>query len=247
MSEKMDGCFIAFVLLKEPVFDSGKFIEDMSSVWGVEVDSTDAKKDVFVWDFGGMIASCALMSAPVPNNEAEQNAATNYMWEDAVAVTKSHTAHLLVAVLPKDQPAIEAGKLLVKVCDACLMQEHAIGVYTSGTVFEPSFYREVASVMHDDELPLLNWIYLGLYSAEKGNCGYTYGLNAFGKNEIEVLDSKKSLEDLQDFLLNIASYCIESDVILQDGETIGFSAKQKLKITLSQGVNLDGKTLKIAF
>ena len=36
-------------------------------------------------------------------------------------------------------------------------------------------------------------------------------------------------------------------VVLRDGETLGFTAEQKLPITRSKGVSLDGVTLKIGY
>lgn len=39
----------------------------------------------------------------------------------------------------------------------------------------------------------------------------------------------------------------EQDVILRDGETIGFTAEQKLPISRSQGVYVGGESLKIEF
>lgn len=55
-------------------------------------------------------------------------------------------------------------------------------------------------MMNDDELPLLDWIYFGLYRSEKGMCAYTYGMQMFGKLEMEVLDSAASPQELRDFL-----------------------------------------------
>ena len=40
---------------------------------------------------------------------------------------------------------------------------------------------------------------------------------------------------------------ITSDVILQDGETIGFSAEQKIPISQSKGIAVNGTTLKLAY
>ena len=53
--------------------------------------------------------------------------------------------------------------------------------------------------------------------------------------------------ELRDFLLNLVCYVLDEDVVLRDGETIGFSAQQKLPIVRSKGVSLDGDTLKIAY
>ena len=74
----------------------------------------------------------------------------------------------------------------MKVIATCLKQPHVIGVYVSGTVFQPEFYIEVADMMKGDEnaLPVLDWVYFGLYQSEEGNNVYTYGMTAFGKEDI---------------------------------------------------------------
>ncbi|MFC5537704.1 DUF4261 domain-containing protein [Rhodocytophaga aerolata] len=46
---------------------------------------------------------------------------------------------------------------------------------------------------------------------------------------------------------SLVHYVISQDVSLQDGETIGLSAEQKLKIIQSKGKFLEGQTLKIAY
>jgi len=131
----------------------------------------------------------------------------------------------------------------------CLKQPNAIGVYVSGTVFQPEFYIEVANMMKEDEenLPVLAWVYFGLYQSEEGNNVYTYGMTAFGKEEIEILGSKHSLTELQGFMLEIAYYVIGSDVTLREGETLGVSEEQKLPIIRSKGVSVEGMTLKIEY
>ncbi len=75
---------------------------------------------------------------------------------------------------------------------------------------------------------------------------YTYGLRKFGKEEIEVY-APADLSDIRDFLMDIVHYILSDDVTLQDGETIGCSEEQKLAITLSEGIALDGMTLKLEY
>lgn len=99
----------------------------------------------------------------------------------------------------------------------------------------------------DDMLPLLNLVHFGLIRTENGMGAYTYGLRAFGKDEIEILDSQASPSELRDFLIEISGYILEQDVTLRDGETIGFSAEQRLSITRSAGVYVNGDSLKIQF
>ena len=73
------------------------------------------------------------------------------------------------------------------------------------------------------------------------------GMRFFGYEEMEIVDSPKQPNDLLGFLLSISEYVLSEGVELKDGETIGFSEEQKLPITLSDGVSVPGKTLKIKY
>ena len=79
--------------------------------------------------------------------------------------------------------------------------------------------------------------------------GYTYGMDVFGKDEMEVLGTDAKPSDLRDFLASLVSYVLENDVELHDGETIGFAADDKHTITRSPGVGLpeEQMTLKISW
>ena len=66
---------------------------------------------------------------------------------------------------------------------------------------------------------------------------------------MEVLGTNAKPSDLRDFLASFASYVLENDVELHDGETIGFAADDKHTITRSPGVGLpeEQMTLKISW
>lgn len=245
------GSFVGFVLLSSCEWEKKEFCRQMLEVWGISVEESgegnSAEGDSFVFEANGMLAAVSLMPTPIPNGEAEENAANNYLWPEAVETTRGHTAHLMIAVLGKDHSPYDAGELFVKLCSTCLNQKNALGVYTSGTVFEPAFYHDAARMMQDGSLPILNWIYFGLYQGEHGICGYTYGMTLFGKEEMEVLEADASPEDVRNFLVDLAYYVLSSDVVLHDGETIDFSEEQKLPIVCSEGIAVDGNSLKIGY
>lgn len=246
--EPEGGNFVGFVLLSSNAWDPGKLKRDLKDGWNISVeDSENCGGNSFVWDVEDMLLAVSLMPGPVPEGEAEENAANNYLWPGAVDAAKAHKAHLLVAVLGHGRPATEAGQLFVKACSACLRQENALAVYTSGTVFEPKAYCEAADVMRNGGMPVYNWITIGLYRTENGMGGYTYNMTAFGKEEIEVLDSIAQPQELYEFLFGVASYVLEEDVTLRDGETIGFTENQKLPITRSKGKAVEGFSLKIQY
>lgn len=247
------GVFTGFVLLSKAEWDKEQFIRDMKEKWDIPVEEYDASEekgdDALVFEVGDMLAAVSLATYPIPNGEAEGNAENNYMWQDAVKVAKEHYAHLMVAVLGKEEDLLEKGKLFAKVVAACCRQENATGIYTSGVVFEPRFYEGFADMMQEDELPIFNWIWFGLWRDENGMNGYTYGMESFGKDEMEVLGTDAKPSDLRDFLASLASYVLENDVELHDGETIGFTADDKHAITRSPGVGLpeEQMTLKISW
>ena len=247
------GVFTGFVLLSKGKWDKQQFIQDMKEKWNITVDEHDASEDksddALVFEVGDMLAAVSLGTYPIPNGEAEINAENNYMWDDAVKIAKEHCAHIMVAVLGKEEDLLEKGKLFTKLVAACCRQKYATGVYTSGVVFEPRFYEGFADMLQNDELPIFNWIWFGLYRDENGMNAYTYGMDVFGKDEMEVLGTDAEPSDLRDFLASLVSYVLENDVELHDGETIGFSAGDKRTITRSPGVSLpeEQMTLKISW
>lgn len=250
------GSFVGFVLLSEAAWDREQFIRDLKAEWDLDAETAEEEEeeeadeeraDVLVFPVGDMMAAVSMMPGPVPEGEAEQNAANNYMWPEAVETAKAHRAQLIVAVLGKGADLLERGKLFVKLVSTCCSQAHATGVYTSGTVFEPRFYQDFAGMMKEDTLPIFNWIWFGLYQTENGVSCYTYGMDMFGKDEMEVLDADASPSEVRDFLSCLVGYVLEYDVTLRDGETIGFTEDDKHAITRSEGVSLPGMTLKISY
>ena len=250
------GSFAGSVLLSKAEWDKEQLIRDLREEWGIvdeEPDEGDEdvenSDDAVVMRVGNMMLIVTLFHGHIPDNEAEINAENNYMWPEAVEVAKAHKAHIVVAVLGEEEKLLERGKLFTKAMAVCCKQKYAIGVYTSGVVFEPRFYEGLADMLKKDELPIFNWVWFGLYRSEGGLNGYTYGMDVFGKEEMEVLNTDAEPEELRDFLASLASYVLACDVTLQDGETIGFSADDKHTITRSPGVSLpeEQMTLKIGY
>ena len=250
------GSFAGSVLLSKAEWDKEQLIRNLREEWGIvdeepdEGDEDDENSDdAVVMRVGGMMLIVTLFHGHIPDNEAEINAENNYMWPEAVEVAKAHKAHIMVAVLGEEEKLLERGKLFTKAMAVCCKQKYATGVYTSGVVFEPRFYEGLADMLKEDELPIFNWVWFGLYRSEGGLNGYTYGMDVFGKEEMEVLNTDAEPEELRDFLASLASYVLACDVTLQDGETIGFSADDKHTIIRSPGVSLpeEQMTLKIGY
>lgn len=253
-TKRAGGSFAGFVLLARPEFDVEKFRAVLKEDWGIECpeDARNPKGEedgiALAFEVDGMMATVGLMEAKIPNGEAEYWANSNFMTrEQSVAAAKEHKAHLVVAVLGRGHAPLEAGELFVKVAAACLKAPGALGIYDCGTVWLPEHFIESAMVMKEGEAPLADLVFIGLYRNEKGVSSWTNGLRSFGKEELEIIESSQPPSEVYDLMWNILAYLINEGAVLQDGQTIGATAEQKLSLKLSEGVYVEGQSMKIGF
>ena len=251
------GSFVGFVLLSEPNWDKQRFVEDFKKEWGIvisedeEAENPEDENKLLYAVVQGMRVMVGFIDAPVPNGEAEYWAKANFMWRDGEEIVKKHKAQLVVSIIWGDcLDIIEEAKLFVKLTVTALKQENALALYSEGAVYSPEMYCDFAEPMKYGEIPILNLVCLGIYGDENQIGAYTYGMRRFGKEEMETYvprDQNTDLNDMRGFLADVANYVLSEDVTLNDGETIGFSPEQRLPITLSAGIAVDGNTLKIAY
>jgi len=248
-SNESSGLFTGFVLLNSHECDMERLKAILEQDWSITCSPEDEESDgTLVFETDGFMLAVSFIDAPVPDGEAEHYAQGNYMWREAAEVVGTHVAQMIVAVFPRGRSALESGIMYTKLAASCLKLPNAIGLYSSGTVFQPEMFVEAADLLKGDEdFPILNLVHFGLVASEEGMSGYTCGLKPLGKDEIEIIGSQASPAELREFLMDIVSYVVEYDVILSDGETIGFTAEQKLPITRSEGVYVAGESLKIEY
>lgn len=241
------GVFVAFVLLSECQWDKAKLINDCKADWGIELADNDSD-NAMVCTLGDITVAAALMPA-----RSERRGR-------ALRSRKLHVAGSRRRGQKPQGPNHGLGDWQGGRTDRARQAVHQDrgfmpqagwrhAVYTDGAVFHPGFYSDVASLMkkNDDALPILDWVWFGVYRTAEHSGIYTYGMRKFGKEEMEVYADNADLNDMRDFLLNITAYVLDGDVTLNDGETLGFSAEQKLAITISDAIALDGKSIKIEY
>ncbi|MCY9517005.1 DUF4261 domain-containing protein [Paenibacillus apiarius] len=254
--KESSGIFNGFVLLNSSECDLDQIKANLLQDWNISCSPTEGegqnsaeeKEGILVFEVEGFTLAVSFVDAPIPDGEAEHYAQGNYLWQEAAEITKTHVAQIILAVFTRSASPLDSGRLYTKLAASCLKLPNAIGLYSSGTVFQPELFVELAEMMKsDDECPLLNLVHFGLVRTEAGTNGYTVGLEHFGKHEFEVLDSQSTPAELRNFLIDISAYVVEQDVTLRDGETIGFTAEQKLPITRSEGVYVNGDSLKVEF
>lgn len=236
---------VGFVLLERLDCDFDAFIHTMKREWNIEIAERPEEGNLF-FEVDDMQVVCAHIEAPIPDREVEENAKLNVLWREAEQVASRHQSQIIVSVLNADDP-IRGHVLFTKTACALLQLDHALAIYTAPMVAEANKYVETSRSLKDGELPVSLWIFIGLYQGPEGSSAYTVGLRNFGKKEMEIVHSQQHISDVFEMMFMTMTYVVENNVTLHEGETLGFSAEQKLPITLTEGVAVEGSSLKIGF
>lgn len=244
-----------FLLLSSAKWSEEQFRKDLEEEWGIsyplpeEDESTylSENKAVLAFDVGKMTVAISLIPIPVQEKELEEAAANNWRWKDAPEVVESHQAYLLVGVVNPDKNGVETAKLFTKVNAVLLKQDNTLGVYTSDTVFKREFYLETAEGLKSGILPVLDWVFFGIVHSENGVCAYTCGMNQFGKDEMEILDSRRPDLEVYEMLYQVAKHVLENDAVLRDGDMICLSEEQEFPVKRTEGVLTEGISIKISY
>lgn len=245
-----NSVILGMVLLEDPnSFNLKGTVNELRTKWKLEVNDNDAYDKGTVLVIRDYNVAIANIPAVIPEGEVQRTAEYNYFWKNGTEETSKHKGHIILSIMNAGKNAVQENLLYSKIASAVMNNSKSIGIYIGGRtlVLKKNFYQANVDMMTEEDLPLYNWIYFGLRKENGKQSVYTYGLTEFGKKEMEIIDSNNSLEELNEMIFNLTHYVIANDVTLKDGETIGLSAEQKLKISESKGRFLEGKTLKINY
>jgi len=240
------------ILLAMPMFNNNErynindVIENLKTFWGLMITDFTGDDNSAVFKIEGEMVALAYMPAPIPWEDIQGSAQYAYNWQTAAQALENHNGHAIVSLMSSQKNQKERFTILSKLLCSILCTSNSIGVYQgSQTLLIPkSQYLENIEEIKQGT-PLTLWIYIGIRPSEQGNSIYTYGLSNFAKQEMEVINSKLQIEELYNFISNISAYVINSDVTFRNGETLGYTEEQKIKITSSKGQFTEGQTLKL--
>lgn len=248
---KQDGSIILGMLMlqNETTFSLNALVTDFSENYIEKIDELTGDDATAAFTIAGETVAIGYMPVPIPAGDIEGTALYAYNWPSVLEDVKEHKSHLIVSLLASSEDPIKRFKLFTQVVCSLLRTTDATGVYmgNQSLLIPKEDYLSDAAFMSDEYLPLNLWIYFGLRHSSNSNSGYTYGLKEFGKLEMEVLDSSKNLEQVREFLFNIAHYVLEYDVTFEDGQTCGVSEDERITISLSIGKLVESKTFKLAY
>lgn len=233
------GPIIAFLLLEGDDFPVEAFLKDAANtrIAGKAVSGIDrGEGGVFSFEVGDEFLALALMPAPYPATELEGPIATTWMWpaRSPIENVKQHRSHLLITMTGGAADPVRRRLILTAVTALAAKQPGVMAVYwgeATLVIYPPLFVDMAEKINSPDAPPLYLWVDLRVLRNKDGStCLFTTGLSPLGHMEIEIPQIEMDPGELREWLLNIMYYLLENGPVLKDGETIGMSEEQQIRI-----------------
>ncbi|HIW92518.1 MAG TPA: DUF4261 domain-containing protein [Candidatus Corynebacterium avicola] len=218
-------------------------VTDVPEDVGVTAQAVDGKDGVIEVQIAkfGVTAFLTVIDAPVPNQEAEQNAHQLYCQGDDLERISTHGAQILIAVPPEftGEPAEQIVDLTARQTQLTVARVHGMvtmalsrlpglaGYYsgTSAATFGLPFLHQVVSGQFGST-PWPLWVSAWLRPGPEGFSAYTYGLWSMGHPELQVENTRMAPEDLFMFLMDTVAYLILDEGTFEDGQSTGRTAEE---------------------
>ena len=246
---------LAMVLLENPAFPDITALKDSpwadrhNIVW--EEPTSREGISVQLLSVNGDEAHIALMPVPVPWSDLEGPCATSRFWREATDVCRNHRAHLIVSLRSADADPIARHLALTELIAAVTeATPGAVAVYWgNGGVVQPvGIFREFAAHATPDDLPLYLWVDFRLWKQEDGSLYMaTSGLEPFGVMELEGCTRRLEPKVLMGKIYDLAHYVCQSGPVLNDGDTIGESEHERIRIRHTESIWPRGKVVRVEF
>lgn len=196
------------------------------------------KVEVRFFYLNGQRVDLALMPVPIPWKELEGPCATNRFWPEAEADCRQHQAHLVITLLGEWGDPIRRHLMLTDFVAAVAEAADGLGVFWAGgrVVQSAEYFRQLAAKSGSDDLPLLLWVDFVMVMKDGGPFVSTQGLTAFGVMEVEGGSSRLKPIELLGKVHDIAHYLCTRGPVLQDGDTIGESMEERIRIRHAKSI-----------
>jgi hypothetical protein len=246
---------LAMVVLRDPVLpDADRIADYIRSRWpdAPVLGASEIKDDTIFFGFkedngtGSPQSFVSFMPAPIPQEELEFPCETALTWDDACEELKTSKAHLIVSVMGGSGTAVDRHIQATMLVQACLELTNGLGVYwgSAASVWSAKQFKILSSSLTRGEPPYLIWMGLKV-SKDEGDTVtvLTSGLSSFGVMDVEVQRSRKPANDVFELVGDIAIYLIKSGAVVKDGDTVGHTMNEKIKVTHSPSLTDAGKTV----
>jgi hypothetical protein len=222
---------IAAALMEGDSFPLAKLqtILSKTPIAGQTASDINTNKGILSFQLGDEWVFIAPMPAPYPW-------ATSWMWpkEKPATTLERHRSHALVTLMKGKSDPISRRLTLMHVTAAVAGLPGVMGIYWPDATlahYPPIFIQMAQKLSTPDRLPLYLLVDFRVFRNQDNSFGlFTTGLRPLGHMEIEIPRMNMKPSQLREWGMNIAYYVMNPANKIKDGDTIGMSAEQKIRI-----------------
>ena len=254
------GC-MGMVLLENATFDMEQFKKDLLAQWDivslaspegitarVSVDTKDVEpveeadmEDAHVLIIDDYKVVIAPFASAMPVEALELGALRNYLFNNALEVIMKHTNHVAIGIVEGTGNTLEESILLSKLLAVATVQTGATAIYTHGVLYEADKYYQETENLRDNVLPMMNLVWVDIDFEEDGTVSlYTNGMEELDQLNVEFLRCPWEPERAWKYILSVANFILTSGKEINDGDSIGRTETEELRVHIDEPVHADG-------
>jgi Domain of unknown function (DUF4261) len=218
---------LAFVLLDSAPSLEGERVREALSAWGIESSLGEFSDTVLSVETQDGTLFIAPMPGPVPKSEADEAAKYSLSRFATEAKWRPHTEHLVVTTMAKER-TVDAMQAFTRAVAGIAQLTNAVGVYWGNghVAHDADFFVSAA----EEDLPLMAWS--GVSSARDGDSIslLSTGLRQFELPELMIRAKAHQGNEALAYLFDLAEYIVQRGEALPDGDTVGRTAKEKMRV-----------------
>lgn len=201
----------------------------------------DKAGEAIVVQVNGAPATVMFIDQPLPADAWQEAAARSLTWREAGTAMAATRAHVIVALLndTTEHDAALNGAVAVSMLAGALAQRLpvAAAIFTEAqTIIPGSEAARIATALGQGQLPvhfLVGLSYLrgpALHDGRPTMAAMTTGLLPFVGRELELTPTALQPVEIAQRLLGLSQYLIVQGPVIKDGETVGLTEREKIRV-----------------
>lgn len=237
----------------EPEFAVAEIQNYLTSKWPELPTPSDVeeKDGTLMFTVGDDLVIYAIMPGPIPWSDLEGPCSTSLMWPDAKKELKQHKFHVIVTVNSQAEPIEIMTRLTQATAALMATSEAAQGVLWSHAMMlvKKEVFVDFATEVMPEELPLHVWVDFRVgQDGERSSGGFTAGMSMLGHMEFEAKESPEPPGELRDRFMGLAGYVLENGPVINDGDTIGQDANERIRVVYSDSeFGHEGQVMRLVY
>jgi hypothetical protein len=235
-------------LLQATLPSNSELSTALQTEWKIALRDVSVTNNVLSFTIPSGKVEYKLIAQKMPQSDWLAFANIAWLWKSAKSELQGHTAYLDMTFIANSTVTTYQAELELAKVNSCvlhIMPNNAIGILNASSylLIDRNLYRQTMKHLPPDEAPAYLMVYFGMSEEKNRFSGYTYGLHRFNLPEVEIVGSERSAHEVHAVLLQSVTNLLANGNLSVDAS----SKAAKSNVSISEGVFVQGQTMKIKF